>query len=96
MEKVLKLFPHRLRLDKGEEIDMEFSDTAKERLKLLKFFVVGKVLTRKKLQLSIVMMVIKELWKPKAMVEAMAIGEDRMLFSFNTKADMLTVLCGRP
>lgn len=95
MDRVLRLFHHRLRLDAGEEIEVEFSDTAKEMLKLSKFFVVGKVLTRKKLRLSIVMGVIGDLWRPKVVVEAMAIGEDRMLFSFNTEADMRTVLSGR-
>lgn len=96
MDRVLKLFHHRLQLDAGEEIEVEFSDTVKERLKLSKFFVVGKVLTRKKLRLSIVMGVIKDLWKPEVVVEAMVIGEDRMMFSFNTEADMRTVLSGRP
>ncbi|KAM1196823.1 hypothetical protein ACFX2G_008577 [Malus domestica] len=40
--------------------------------------------------------VIKELWKPKVAVEAMAIGEDCILFSFNTEEDMRIILRGRP
>lgn len=74
---------------------MWFSNVViKVRLKLSKFFVVGKVLTRKKLCSNIVMGVIKELWWLKVAVEAMAIGDDMILFSFNTEADMRTVLNG--
>ncbi|KAM2775944.1 hypothetical protein PS2_008472 [Malus domestica] len=76
MERVLNLLRSRLRLNEGEDIEVEFSDTENERLKLSKFFVVGKVLTRKKFRHTIVIGVIKELWKPKVAVEAMAIGED--------------------
>ncbi|KAM0989925.1 hypothetical protein ACFX2C_008504 [Malus domestica] len=76
MERVLNLLRSRLRLNEGEDIEVEFSDMDNERLKLSKFFVVRKVLTRKKFRPTIVMGVIKELWKPKVAVEAMAIGED--------------------
>ncbi|KAM3000716.1 hypothetical protein FF2_037090 [Malus domestica] len=94
MECVLNLFLSMLRLNEGEEIEAKFSDTAKERLKLSKYFVVRKVLTRKKFRSSIVMRVIKELWRPKVAVEAMAIREDRILLSFNIEDDMRTVLSG--
>ncbi|KAM2775945.1 hypothetical protein PS2_008472 [Malus domestica] len=96
MERVLNLLRSRLRLNEGEDIEVEFSDTENERLKLSKFFVVGKVLTRKKFRHTIVIGVIKELWKPKVAVEAMAIGEDCILFSFNTEEDMRIILRGRP
>ncbi|KAM1338548.1 hypothetical protein TB2_036928 [Malus domestica] len=75
MERVVNLFRSMLRLNEGEEIEAKFSDTAKERLKFSKYFVVRKVLTRKKFRSSIVMRVIKELWRPKVAVEAMAIRE---------------------
>ncbi|RXH96976.1 hypothetical protein DVH24_035644 [Malus domestica] len=94
MERVLNLFRSMLCLNEGEEIEAKFSDTAKERLKLSKYFVVRKVLTRKKFRSSIVMRVIKELWRPKVAVEAMAIREDRILLSFNIEDDMRTVLSG--
>ncbi|KAM2332341.1 hypothetical protein TB2_022190 [Malus domestica] len=95
MDSVLKLFCNRLQLSEGEEIKVEFSDTVKERLKLSKFFMVGKVFTTRKLCSHIVMGVIKELWLLKVAVEAMAIGEDMILFSFNLEDDMHTVLNGK-
>ncbi|KAM0963530.1 hypothetical protein FF1_022638 [Malus domestica] len=95
MDSVLKLFCNRLRLSEVKEIKVEFSDTVKERLKLSKFFMVGKVFTTRKLCSHIVMGVIKELWLLKVAVEAMAIGEDMIHFSFNSKDDMRTVLNGK-
>ncbi|KAM1575807.1 hypothetical protein PS2_032076 [Malus domestica] len=50
----------------------------------------------KKFRPTIVIGVIKELRKPKVAVKAMATGEDRILFSFNTEVGMRTVLRGRP
>ncbi|KAM1798187.1 hypothetical protein ACFX12_032286 [Malus domestica] len=96
MYRVLNLFHSRLRLKEGEAIEVEFGDTEKERLKLWKFFVVGKVLMSKKFRPTIVIGVIKELRKPKVAVEAMATGEDRILLSFNMEVGMRTVLRGRP
>lgn len=37
-----------------------------------------------------------DLWKPKADVETMAIGNNRILFCFNTKAKVKCVLHGSP
>lgn len=63
MDHILRLFRSRLRLNESEEVEVEISDTVKERLRVFKFFLVGKVFTRKVVRPNIVKGVIKDLWR---------------------------------
>ncbi|KAM1112704.1 hypothetical protein ACFX13_046383 [Malus domestica] len=83
-------------LSESENLEVVISDTATERLRVSKFFLVGKVFSRKYLRPSIVMGVIKDLWRPKANVEATAIGDNHILFSFNSEEEARLVLKGSP
>ncbi|KAM1158468.1 hypothetical protein ACFXTH_031839 [Malus domestica] len=75
---------------------VEISDTATERLRCPKFFLVGKVLSRKAIRANLVMAVFKDLWSSKANVEAMVIGDNRILLCFNLEAEVQCVLRGSP
>lgn len=61
MERFLQLFNLGLNLSESENLEVLISDTAMERLRVSKLFLVGKVLTQKYLRLNIVMGVIKDL-----------------------------------
>lgn len=73
---------------------LQLSET--KRLRVSKFFLVGKVLTQKCLKTNIVMGVIKDPWRPKVVVEAMTIGDNCILFSFNSEEEQRLVLKGNP
>lgn len=96
MERFLRLFNSGLKLSESEKLEVVISDTATERLRVWKFFLVGKVLTQKYLRSNIAMGVIKDLWRLKANVEATAIGNNRILFSFNSEEELRLVLKGSP
>lgn len=55
-----------------------------------------KSLSRKALQVNVVMGLFTDMWKPKADVAAMAIRNNRILFCFNKKAKVQCVLRGSP
>lgn len=94
MEQFLRLFNSGLQLSESENQEVVISDTVTERLRVSKFFLVGKVLTHKYLRPNIVMGVIKDLWRPKASVEATTIGDNCILFSFNSEEEVHLVLKG--
>ncbi|KAM1299026.1 hypothetical protein ACFX2F_025765 [Malus domestica] len=96
MDRFLRLFNSGLQLSESENLEVVISYTAMERLRVLKFFLVGKVLTHKYLRPNIFMGVIKDLWPPKASVEATTIGDNRILFSFNSEEEVRVVLRGSP
>ena len=96
METFLRLFHSKFQLTEQEGLEVEISDTATERLQYPKFFLVGKGFSRKAIRANIVMAVFKDLWSPKADVEAMVIGDNRILFCFNSEAEVQCVLRGRP
>lgn len=80
----------------SENLEVVISDTGIERLRVSKFFLVGKVLSHKYLRPNIVMGVIQDLWCPKASVEATTIGDNCIVFSFNSEEEVQVVLKGSP
>lgn len=96
MERFLRLFNLGLQLSESENLEVVITDTMTERLRVSKFFLVGKVLIHKYLRPNIVIGVIKDLWHPKASVEATAIGDNHILFSFNYEEEVCLVLKGSP
>lgn len=96
MEGFVRLFRSKFQLNDMQRLEVEISDTTTERLRCSKFFLVGKVLTRKPLRPNVVMGVIKDLWHPKGNVEAMPIGNNHILFCFDSEAEVQCVLRGSP
>ncbi|KAM1800825.1 hypothetical protein ACFX11_032504 [Malus domestica] len=96
MERFLRLFNSGLQLSESENLEVVIRDTATKRPRVSKFFLVGKVLTHKYLRPNIVMGVIKDHWRPKGSVEATVIGDNRILFSFNSEEKLRPVLKGSP
>lgn len=88
MDRFLRLFNSRLQLSESKNLEVVISNTTTERLRVSKFFLVGKVLSHKYLRPNIVMGVIKDLWRPKVSVEATTIGDNCILFSFNYEEEV--------
>ncbi|KAB2636510.1 hypothetical protein D8674_027044 [Pyrus ussuriensis x Pyrus communis] len=65
MDLFIRLFNSRLQLSESKNLEVVMSNTTTERLRVSKFFLVGKVLSHKYLRPNIVMGVIKDLWRPK-------------------------------
>ncbi|KAM1717303.1 hypothetical protein COP2_025439 [Malus domestica] len=80
---LLSLFRSKFHLEYQEGVEIKISDTDTECLRCSKFFLVGKVLACKAPRVSVVMGLFWDLWRLKANVAAMDIGENRILFSFD-------------
>lgn len=85
MDSFLRLFSSKFQLNDQEGLEVEISDMATERLRCSKFFLVGKVLSRKVPRANVV-----------TSANVMAIGDNHILFYFNTEAKVQCVLRGNP
>lgn len=94
MEGVLRLFWSKFHLEDPYGMKIEISNVETKRLRCSKFFLVGKVLARKTPRVSVVMGLFLDLWRPKANVNVMAIGDNQILFSFNTEEEVRCMLRG--
>ncbi|KAM1019041.1 hypothetical protein PS2_040193 [Malus domestica] len=85
MESFLRLFCSKFQLNDQEGLEVKISDMATERLRCSKFFLVGKVLSRKVPRANIM-----------TGAKAMAIRDNHILFYFNMEVEVQCVLRGNP